>query len=340
MYEVAGLLYPEALATSLTLPAEILRASAQLSRARRSHTQPVRVRLFGVGKGVVEPCATDQGALDSGLQLGVDADIRQLDGCDLLILPAIWRHPRRVYRRLQPFLDVIRRVHDDGAIICSVGSASGLLAEAGLLDGRVATTHWQDFARFEAAYPAVQLKRRHLITQSDRVYCVGSVNSIADFTVHLVGRWYGDAIARAVESQFSPEARQSFAAAAFLERAPSAHHDALVRDTQDRMEAAPEKPHRLEDLAASVGLSARSLGRRFRQATGRAPMQYLRDLRLQEARALLQNSDLGVAEIGDRCGFASSSRFAQVFREHVGMSPRAYRAAVRGKRFAAISEPS
>jgi transcriptional regulator GlxA family with amidase domain len=331
MFKVAGLLYPEALATSLTLPAEVVRASAQLSRARRGRPRPVQVRLYSDrGPGSV--------TLESGVQLRAEADMAALQRCDLLILPAIWRHPRRVFRRLTPYLDILRQVYERGAIICSVGSASGLLAEAGLLDGRVATTHWQDFERFEKAYPSVQLKRRHLITQSDRLYCVGSVNSIADFMVHLVGRWYGDGVARAVESQFSPEARRAFAGAAFLERTPGAHHDALVRDAQDRMEAAPGEPYSLEELARSVGLSPRSLGRRFRQATGQAPMQFLRDLRLQEARNLLQNSDLGIAEVGEHCGFAAASRFSQVFREQMGMSPREYRVAVRGKRFASIEE--
>ncbi len=330
MYEVACLLYPEALATSVTLPAEILQAAGQLARTRRRLSPGTRVRLLGLDD---RECIT----LDSGLKLHSDGPISELQHCDLLILPAIWRHPRRVLRRAEPSLQVLRNIHRSGAIICSVGSSSSLLAEAGLLDGRVATTHWQDFERFERTYPAVQLKRRHLITQSENLYCVGSVNSIADFTVHLVGRWYGESVARAVEAQFSPEARQAFATAAFLQESPGSHHDALVREVQDRMEAEPAAPHRLADLARLVGLSQRSLGRRFRQATGRSPMQYLRELRLKEARTLLQHSDLSIAEIGGRCGFSASSRFSEAFREGTGLSPSEYRAAVRGKRFAATS---
>jgi len=328
MYQAACYLYPEALATSVTLPAEILQAAAQLARARNRHSRGAQMRLLSDSR-------TGQLKLQSGLWLRTDGAIGELDACDLLILPAIWRHPRRVLARSATRLDVLRRVHDAGGVICSVGSASSLLAEAGLLDERVATTHWQDFDRFAAAYPGVQLKRRHLITQSDRLYCVGSVNSIADFMVHIVSQWYGERIARAVEAQFSPEARQAFASAAFSQQAPGSHHDALVRDAQDHMEAEPGAAHTLQSLADLVGLAPRSLGRRFRQATGQSPMQYLRELRLREARALLLHSDLGIAEVGERCGFASASRFAQVFRAGAGLSPRDYRTAVRGKRFAA-----
>jgi transcriptional regulator GlxA family with amidase domain len=328
MYEARCLLYPEALATSVTLPTEILHAAVQRARTRRGPAVAARVSFLGLGSAA-------QLRLDSGPTLALDGAFADLDRCDLLLLPAIWRHPRRVLSRMTPFLDQLRRLHESGTIICSVGSASSLLAEAGLLDGRAATTHWQDFDRFAAAYPRVQLKRRHLITQSDRLYCVGSVNSIADFMVHLLGEWYGESTARAVEAQFSPEARSAFAGAAFLQQSPGSHHDALVREAQDHMESQPGGVHSLASLAALTGLSERSLGRRFRQATGLSPMQFLRDLRLREARALLQYSDLDIAEIGEHCGFTSPSRFSQSFRSGTGLSPREYRTAVRGKRFAA-----
>ena len=319
-------MYREALATSVTLPMEILSAAAQLSRVQRGRGIEAQAGLYGLDGG-------GRLALESGLRLDLDGAARDLPSCDLLILPAIWRHPRRVLLRSTPILGTLRRRYEEGTTICSVGSASSLLAAAGLLSGRAATTHWQDFDRFEASYPDVLLKRRHLITRSDRLYCVGSVNSIADFMVHLLGRWYGERIARAVEAQFSPEARQSFASAAFLEDAPESHHDPLVREAQDFMELYPAERHSLESLAQQAQLSPRSFGRRFRLATGRTPMDYLRDLRLREARSLLLKSDLSIADVGWRSGFSSPSRFAQVFRARLGLSPRDYRKAVRGKRF-------
>ena len=330
MYRVACVLYPEALATSVTLPAEILRAAAQLSSRRRGRGLDAQVSFLGLE-------AHTEIALESGPRLGLDGRFDDLDDCDLLLLPAIWRHPRRVTRRMLMHLETLRRLHAKGSLICSVGSASTLLAEAGLLNGRPATTHWQDFGRFEATYPEVELKRRHLITQSDRIYCVGSVNSIADFMVHLLSQWYGEQIARAVEAQFSPEARQSFATAAFLQQAPDSHHDALVREAQDAMASQPEAAHTLASLAEALDLSPRSLGRRFRDATGQSPMQYLRALRLREAKALLRQSDLSIADIAWRCGYGSPSRFAQAFRSATGLSPRSYRMAVRGKRFGVIA---
>ncbi len=326
MPTVGVLLYPEALATSLTLPAEICHAADQLARAQGSPAPATEVRVYGV-------CDENPVRLDSGPALHVDRAVPEEFNDDLLLLPAIWRHPRRVLRRFTPFLDSLVRYVERGGSVCSVGTASTLLAEAGLLSGRAATTHWHDFERFARSYPDVDLKRRHLITQSERLYCVGSVNSIADFMLHMVTQWHGERIARAVEAQFSPEARQSFASAAFLEQSVSAHHDAVVRAAQDAMQEAPALPHTVTSLANDAGISSRSFGRRFRRATGETPGAYLQKLRIRDARALLQKSDLAIAEIAWRCGFSSPSRFAQAFRAATRLTPREYRQAVRGKRF-------
>ncbi|WOJ95578.1 helix-turn-helix domain-containing protein [Congregibacter brevis] len=333
MPTAALIIYPEALATSVTLPAEILHAAAQMSQTTRGRGVDAQIQLLGLEGN---PSVT----LDSGLSLNLDGDLSDLQRCDLVILPAIWRHPRRVLKHAKKWLPKIEELHALGSSICSVGTASALLAETGLLDGRPATTHWHDFDRFEKSYPQVDLKRRHLITQSERLYCVGSVNSIGDFMVHFVEQWYGERIARAVETQFSPEARQSFETAAFLQESSGAHHDALIREAQDHMQLHPADEHSVDSLAAMSGLSARSFGRRFRKATGETPIRYLLNLRIREARALLQHSDLPLADIAWRCGFNSSSRFSQAFRSATDLSPREFREAVRGKRFVATNAPN
>lgn len=331
MPKVAALLYPEALATSVTLPQEILHAAAQHARAqRRPHPERTLQVLSAERAAMI--------TLHSGLSLAVNGTLSPESPYDLLILPAIWRHPERVQRRLAPVLPLLRTLHAAGTAICSVGSASHLLAAAGLLDDRPATTHWRDFDTFATRYPRVRLKRRHLITRSGTLYCVGSVNSIADLMVHLVSQWFGDAIARSVEAQFSPEARQAFDGAAFIDESGDAHQDALIRELQDHLQENLAEPHNLDSLARQLGLAPRSLSRRFQQATGRSPMAWLRERRLREARSLLQHSDLPITEIGWRCGYSTASRFSQAFRADQGMGPRAWRTAVRGKRFAAVDQ--
>jgi transcriptional regulator GlxA family with amidase domain len=215
-----------------------------------------------------------------------------------------------------------------------VGTASYLLAETGLLDGKPATTHWHYFDRFARRYPRVKLKTRHLITQRDNYYCVGSVNSIADVMIHLVEEWFGSRIARAVENQFSPEIRRSFSGAAYQEEPLTSHHDETVLEAQEWLQEHLSAPMTLASLAEYLGLSVRTLNRRFRQATGLSPQAYLQTLRIALAKDLLRHSNLPVNDIAWQTGLQDVSYFGQLFRRHAGMTPLAYREAVRGKLFA------
>jgi transcriptional regulator GlxA family with amidase domain len=325
MRTAAALLYPAALATSVTLPMEILQAASQLASVRSRGRAQVRFVL-----AAREPRPV---TLSSGITLQPACTWRELPPLDLLLLPAIWRNPLPTLSACQALLPWLREVAAQGTVICSVGTASCLLAEAGLLSGKAATTHWNYFGRFAERYPDVDLKTRHLITQSDNIYCVGSVNSIADLMVHLVEEWFGSQTARAVENQFSPEIRRPFRAAAYQNASQASHHDETVVEAQQWLRDQLQTPVSMEHLAQRLGLSTRSLNRRFKRATGQTPQGYLQNLRLAAARELLRHSNLTIGEIAWQVGLQDTSYFSQLFRRYSNMTPSRYRAAVRGKLF-------
>jgi transcriptional regulator GlxA family with amidase domain len=326
MHIAAAVLYPQALATSITLPMEILQAASQMAQVHARDTPRVRFLLAA-------PTCTDM-ALGSGIVLRPDIALADLPPLDMLLLPAIWRNPLPAVKASRDWSALLREQADRGTRICSVGTGSYLLAEAGLLQGKAATTHWNYFEAFSKRYPAVDLKTRHLITQSDNIYCAGSVNSIADLMVHLVEEWFGSAIAKAIENQFSPEIRRSFRAAAYQNEADSSHHDEVVAQVQQWLQMHLSSPISIAQLAEQSGLSARTLSRRFKRATGMAPLSYLQSLRIASAKDLLRHSNLTVGDIAWQIGIADVSYFSQLFRRHCGMSPLQYRNAVRGKLFA------
>ncbi len=323
-YTAIALLYPDALATSVTLPMEIMHAAAQMAQAAR-RPRDVQFRLAGPDRRPLR--------LASGLLLKPDLAWTSLTVPDLLLLPAIWRNPRPTLRAAAPLLPLLQRMAAAGTRICSVGTASWLLAEAGLLEGRPATTHWNYFDAFRRRYPQVALKPRHLITQSDNIYCAGSVNSIADLMVHILEEWFGSAIARAVENQFSPEIRRSFSSAAYQNEPRSSHHDETVLEAQQWLQQHLQGPVSIAALASRVGLSRRSLNRRFRQAIGMTPQHYLQTLRVSAAKDLLRHSNLPVSDIAWSVGLQDAGYFSGLFRRHAGMTPLRYREAVRGKLF-------
>lgn len=325
MYTVATLIYPHALATSITLPMEILQAASQMASAKSRGGAQLNMLVAAPARARI--------TLSSGVTLLPDIAIDELPALDLLLLPAIWRNPLPTINTMRPWLDALRQFAAAGTRICSVGTASCLLAEAGLLNGQPATTHWNYFDQFTRRYPQVKLKTRHLITQSDNIYCVGSVNSIADLMVHIAEDWFGSRIARAVENQFSPEIRQTFSAAAYQDEADSSHHDEIVVEAQQWLQEHLSQPASLAQLAGHLDLTPRTLNRRFRQATGMSPQAYLQSLRMNHAKELLKHSNLGVGEIAWQLGLQDPSYFSQLFRHQCGVSPLRYREAVRGKLF-------
>ena len=325
MYLAAAALYPQALATSITLPMEILQAASQMASVHDHGASQVRFLI------AAQHC--EQITLSSGITLQPDTAFTDLPTLDLLLLPAIWRNPLPAIKAARDWISLLGEEAAKGTRICSVGTGSYLLAEAGLLDGRPATTHWNYFEQFSRRYPAVDLKTRHLITQSDNIYCVGSVNSIADLMVHIVEDWFGSRIARAIENQFSPEIRRSFHAAAYQNEADSSHHDESVAQAQHWLQSHLSAPVSMELLANYLRLSPRTLNRRFKRATGMTPVSYLQSLRVASAKDLLRHSNLTVGDIAWQQGIQDVSYFSQLFRKHCGVSPLQYREAVRGKLF-------
>ena len=326
----AALLNRRTLASSVTLPMEIMQAAAQaMSRESDSSSRDKKHR-----PQVEFSLLSSRGGLLS-LESGITIDTQALDSApelDLLLIPAIWRHPRWVIRQHPEHIAFIAQAIARATTICSVGSGSFLLAETGLMGAVTATTHWHWFDEFERRYPNIKLRRDQLITQSGGIYCVGSVNSIADLWVYFCSQWFSRSVALAIENQFSPEIRRRFSPSDLQSRRHT-HSDEVVMDIQFTLRANLREAPSIAAIAKRHSLSVRTLNRRFVAATSLTPSQYLQQLRLEEARALLHHSNLPIGEVAWTVGVNDGSRFAEQFRRTYGVTPREFRRAVRGKSF-------
>ncbi len=327
MFTVAFLLYPRVLLGSITLPLEMLTAADHFDRV--CHKSESRLRLHVATLDGAPPEATGMFSIQPTSALDQLADI------DLLYLPTLWRNPLPILHRQRRLLPLLQDIASSHALICAVGTGSCFLAEAGLLDGKPATTHWYFMEAFSRRYPNVALKRQHLITRAGNLYCAGSVNSVADLTCYFIEHFYGAQVARQVESHFSPEIRRSYRQQGYFEdEANLQHHDELMIDAQQWLHEHFAEPLNFADVARQLGMSQRTLNRRFKQATGMSPGRYLQQLRLEQARELLRDSNLSIAEIAVSVGYQDIGYFSTLFREQMAQSPTAYRQAVRGKLFA------
>ena len=327
VFRIAALTHEDMLASSLTLPLEILTGAAQaLGRAGR---QRLSIDCFSQEGGLL--------TIQSGLTLA-SKPLTELSQADLLIVPAIWRQPQRVLRRHPDQIALIEEHVSAGGLTISVGSGSFLLAETGRMNARTMTTHWQWFDAFAYRYPRVELERRQLITQSANVFCVSSVNSVADLMVYLCGELFSPRVARYIENQFSPEIRQRFSPSP-VGTPRDLHHDELIADVQTELNRDLRAAPAMTVLASQLGVSTRTLIRRFKSATGVSIGQYLQQRRLDEAQALLRRTNLSITEVGVAVGLHDASHFSRMFREQTGLTPSAFRTAVRDKSFAANPSP-
>ncbi len=310
--------------TSVTLPLEMLEAATTYAGA-----------LAGKKNLDVRFCARTLAptVTTGGLSLTPDCTFSQSGAGNLILVPALWRNPLPVVRKNPDLVAWLRQQYGDGALFVAAGTGVAFMAAAGLLDQQPATTHWFYMEKLQRFFPTVSFKPNHLITRAGRIYCAGSVNSVADLMVYLIGVALNDAIAQKVEQQFSHEIRKPFRDTHFADDHTTTHKDEVIVALQDFIRHRFSDDLSIEQLCQLSGLNYRTLNRRFQQATRTAPMEYVRNIRLDQARDLLKGTNLGIAEIAEQVGYSDGDYFSRLFKRRFQLPPSAFRKSVRGKLF-------
>ncbi len=314
-----------ALASSLTIPLEMLFAARSISQVNGGDNSDLQLQIVGPGSAPV--------TMAGGLQLVPSATYDDLQGADLIFVPGLWGAPLKTLRKSPALLESLCACHRAGSTLVSLVTGSYFLAEAGLLDGRIATTHWYYFDDFEARYPLVRLDRRRFITLDENLYCTGSVNAARDVTLHLVEEVFGEEIAAEIAKHFTHEIKRSYESMLLSCQQQETHHDEVIIKVQEWLQSHYAEEIRLNLVANRFRLSVRSLNRRFKAATGTTPLQYLQEKRVSQAKQLLKQSNLTIAEISFAAGYQDTSHFSSLFRKVTGIAPVEYRELVRSKLF-------
>ncbi len=324
---VTILLIPGALGSTVTIPLEMLNAANDIARAQRRPDLRITVQLAGSNVGDM--------TLNGGLRVHCPARLGSIDTTDLIFIPGLWGNPRAAVRRNQTLIDWLVRQYDQGATLCGIASGTFLIAATGLLDNRPATTHWRHFDLFSELHPWVKLQRKRFITHDQRLFCTGSVNAARDIMQHFVALLFSDAIASQVARHFTHELKRSYESLLLNEDQSSTHHDETIIKVQEWIQDNYTKPIPVTEIARRFQLSVRSLNRRFKQATNTTPLQYLQDLRISQAKDLLKQSNLVIAEVADQVGYQDASYFTGLFKKLNAITPNEYRRLVRNKLFVA-----
>ncbi len=275
-------------------------------------------------------CAAEPGALmtTAGFGLSLSAGLEALKGARTVIVPS-WRDPQE--RPPQALLDALRRAHKSGAQLVGLCLGAYVLAEAGLLDGRRATTHWAYAQDFAARFPQVEVDADVLyIDEGDVLTSAGTAAGI-DACLHLLRRQYGAGPANSVARRLVvPPHRQGGQAQFIAQPLPESARDTRLAAVIERVRADLTQAHTLDSLADTVMMSRRSFTRHFRQLTGTTVGAWLLSERLARSQALLEGSDQSVEQIAELAGFGSAVSLRTHFRSAFGVSPTAWRQTFRG----------
>ncbi|WAZ25997.1 helix-turn-helix domain-containing protein [Streptomyces cinnabarinus] len=276
----------------------------------------------------VRLCAeTPQVRADCGFALRVDRGLEALAEADTIIVPG---RAEGAPPPSEPVLAALRRAAEAGTRIASVCVGAFVLAEAGLLDGLRATTHWVAADLLARGYPRVEVQPDVLYVDNGQILTSAGAAAALDMCLHMIRRDHGSAVAAdAARMSVMPLEREGGQAQFIVHQHPPVPRGSTLEPLLDWVEDHLSEEITLAALASRSGMSERTFSRRFREQTGTTPLQWLLRARVRRAQYLLENSDHSVERIAGQSGFGSATAFRERFRKVVGTTPYAYRAAFR-----------
>lgn len=259
----------------------------------------------------------------------VQRHIRDVDNTDIVIVPAIAVDPVQ----WEPgghaeVLHWLRKMHDQGVLICSTCSGALVLAQTGLLDAAEATTHWAYEETFRRHFPHIPLRLEKLLVQTgkrDEIIMSGAAGSWHDLALYLIAHTAGVAAAQFVAKFMLLEWHVDGQRAYSIFTPQRDHGDAIVAQAQEWLDRNLSACNPVEAMMEISGIPARTFNRRFAQATGLTPIRYVQQLRIEHAKRYLERSTRPIEQIAWQVGYEDVAFFRRVFKRLTGICPGVYR---------------
>jgi len=319
MKKITILLLDQMYASTATGPMEVFRSAGLLWNFLTGTERDPRFRVTTASAdGRPVNC-------DGGIQIRPNTSLQDVGETDLIFVPAAWVSLDGVVELNTHVVRWLKKRSDRGVAVASVSAGVGLVAAAGLLDGKRATTHWGLAERFRQKYPRVKWMPELMVTEDRGFFCGGGVNASLDLSIYLVERFCGHEIAMQTAKALLIETGRAWQSGFAIIPLKTDHRDDAISNAQEWMHKNFAKTFSLEDLARRIGMSVRNFVRRFKQATGDSPLGYLQKLRVAAAKRMLESNHRGMQEISDAVGYQDIAFFRALFQRHTGVSPSAYR---------------
>jgi transcriptional regulator GlxA family with amidase domain len=244
---------------------------------------------------------------------------------DLVVVPGLDDDLDSSFELNRPWVPMIARWHTAGARIASSCTGAFLLADAGLLAGKPATTHWRFADELQQRYPSVEVLADRMIIDSGDVITSGGATAFLNLVLYLVERFGGHARANIAAKVLLIDGHRPSQLPYVAALPGRAHDDFVIHEIQQHIDTRLDEPLQTGKLASQFGLSVRSLNRRFMAATGHGPQAYLQRIRVHHAQTLLETSSEPVDQIRRAAGYRDPAAFRRAFKQLTGLSPNGYR---------------
>jgi transcriptional regulator GlxA family with amidase domain len=317
--DVTVVLLEDGYASTAIAPIEVFHSAGTVWNWLHGEAEQPRFRVQTAtidGRGVASICS---------LGLTPGCSIHDIKHTDIIILPASgWNVIDRIAQNTS-LLPWLRKWHARGAYIAGVCTGVAFLAEAGLLDGRQATTHWGVADILRQRYPGVRWRTEQFVTEDSRLFCSGGIYASIDLSLYLVEKFCGHEIALQVAKSLllsMPRGRQSGYSVVQLSRP---HSDDKIRETEEYLQQHFDREVPIDILAERAGMGPRNFIRRFKAATGRVPGAYVQTLRVSAAKELLEQGAASIQVVSSKIGYEDVAFFRSLFKRHTGMTPAEYR---------------
>ncbi|XRQ15031.1 GlxA family transcriptional regulator [Actinomadura welshii] len=296
-------------------------------------------QLFGAARSAggaplyeVVSCAVRPGPVATGADFAVEVPhgLEALEGAATVIVPASHALDESS-PGAGPVPAALAAARRRGARIASVCTGAFVLAAAGLLEGRRATTHWLSCDRFAARFPGVRVDAAVLYADEGDVLTSAGEAAGIDLCLHMIRRDHGAAVAGDVARRTVVPPHREGGQAQFIARPVPAPRDSSTAAARAWALERLDRPVTLAQLAARASMSVRTFTRRFRAETGVSPQVWLAGQRVERARRLLEETDLPVDAVAVRAGFGTAASLRSHLQAAVGVPPTAYRATFRGR---------
>jgi transcriptional regulator GlxA family with amidase domain len=268
-------------------------------------------------------------ACGNGIPVNPDYAVGDDPPASIVIFPELWLGPdESIQGRYSELIEWIRRKYREGAALYSACSGAIMLAETGLLDGCSATSHWGYQDLFRKRYPKVRFDPAPSLVHAGpdgRIVTAGGTTSWHDLALHIIARYAspGEALRIAKVYLLKAHDEGQLPYATLVRRAP--HADSVVRQCETWMGDHFRELDAIPRVVALSGIAERTLKRRFKAATGNTLIEYLQNLRIEEAKRLLESGSMPVDEVSAEVGYADTSFFRRLFKRMAGLTPSKYR---------------